>query len=75
MERPWYEKFCKVCQMAGKPVQVHTSHNTLDCKLLYTALRSIYITDFKDDEYDAEGARSSRPTRPSSRRRSPAAPD
>ena len=54
-ERPWYEKFSKLCQLAGKPVQVHTSHNTMNCKPLYTALRSIYTADFEDTEYDAEG--------------------
>ena len=37
-ERLWYEKFCKICQMAGKAVHVHTSHNTVDCKPLYTSL-------------------------------------
>ena len=50
--RPWYDKFCKVCELAGKPVHVRTSHNTVDCKPLYTSLRSIY---FDDDEEAGEG--------------------
>ena len=39
--------------MAGKPVHVHTSHNTVDCKPLYTALLAIYI-DHKDDKEEEE---------------------
>ena len=54
------EKLCKVCQMAGKAVHVHTFHNTVDCKPLYTSFRSIYIDDededFKDEEDDQFGA-------------------
>ena len=53
-ERPWYDRFCKVCQLAGKPVHVHTSHNTVDCKPLYTSLRSIYFDD-DDKVYKEEG--------------------
>ena len=41
------DRFRKICQLAGKLVRVHTSHNTADCKPLYASLRSIY---FDDDE-------------------------
>ena len=51
--RPWYEKFCKVCQVAGKPTHVYTNHNTVDCKPLYAALRTIYI-DEPDEEYEED---------------------
>ena len=51
--RPWYDVFCKVCQVAGKPTHVFTNHNTVDCKPLYAALRTIYI-DEPDEEYEEE---------------------